>query len=301
MNQNKHYVGYLIKLEEEDIVVCLPINCPIGASFRIDTSVREATNSDSFVYFMYYDPTRTNGYKEYEKETWGGIKYDYSTSPPTPIVKSTYTGADACLYYMDSVDALNAIRTSDNQIYNIDADGVDASTTQTTGGAGKGAIWMGSQNSPTKEVIVGTLDAVGPADIVANFQHDHFDDLTGDNVIMYLVPNDVGFTFLKGSNSGGYDAAAYTAWNGNGSKAWRSQGLIYGINSNLKLGMFESDPGAQIGLFGQIKGLSVNFMGDQKSNHRDSPMGVGSLLDYVGVKNNFNSSKPVVKLMYYQY
>jgi hypothetical protein len=300
MNKGKHYVGYLIKLEKDDIVVCLPTGVS-SATFRVDRSVREANNYKSFVYFMYYDATKTKGYVEYERETWGGIKYDYSTSPATPVVKSTYTGDDACLYYMNSTDSNTTIRTTSGTDYFIDPDGADAaSSLDWEHNVPKDVIVMGGKNSPTKEVIVGDLDAVGPADIIENFKHEQFDKLTGDSVIMYMIPNDVGFTFLRDQNI--KTAADYGSWTGHSSGAWKAQGLIYGINSHIKLGMFESsDSSGQNGLFGQVKGLSVNFFGDNKVNHVDSPMEGGSVLDFVSVNLDNDSDKSVYKLMYYQY
>jgi hypothetical protein len=299
---NIHHLGYNIKLEKEDIVIALPLNTPIGAKFRIDRSVRDANNLQSFVYFMYYDPNKMDG----DDVAGTSTKYD----------------GDACLYYKDSTDHARKLQTSADFIddsgnkgvkdYKITPDAADA-LSDIDGGAAKGAAWMGASNTPTDGVLIGDLDSVDPTvnvndttSVADNFRHNTFDKQDGNSVIMYMVPNDVGFTFLKGGNGtsypGDYSGDAYKNWNGNGSRAWRAQGLIYGLNSNIKLGVFETNTGDDMsGLYGQVKGFSVNFLGDNKKNHKDCSMAEGSLLDYVGKKNNAGGSIASVKLQYYQY
>jgi hypothetical protein len=293
---NIHYIGYWINLTDEDIVIALPLG-QTGAYFRVNRDNVDPAHP-VFVYLMYYDPNKMDGM---DVAGATGTKYD----------------GDACLYYKDGIGATNDLKTTDSYVdedgtgttYHIDPIGVDAST-DPEGGSGQGAIWMGASGSPTDGVIVGDYDAVDPttditnsASIAENFRHNTFDKQDGDSVIMYMIPNDVGFTFIKGGAPGDASGTAFKDWSGNASRAWRAQGLIYGINSNIKMAMYESGgyTEGQTGLLGQIKGLKVNFCGDNKMNHKDCSMADGSLLDYVGVKNHTNEDTKSVKLQYYQY
>lgn len=295
---NIHHINYSIVLTDEDIVIALPLG-QTGAKFRIDRDGVDPAHP-VFVYFMYYDPNKMDG-------------MDVAGATGT-----TYDG-DACLYYKDGIGATNDLKTSNNYVddtgtvgvatYHIDPIGVDAST-DPEGGSGQGAIWMGASGTPTDGVLVGDFDAVDPttdltssASVAENFRHNTFDKQDGDSIIMYMIPNDVGFTFIKGGAPGDASGTAFKDWSGNASRAWRAQGLIYGINSNIKMAMYESGgyTEGQTGLLGQIKGLKVNFCGDNKMNHKDCSMADGSLLDYVGVKNHTNQDTKSVKLQYYQY
>ncbi len=282
--QNCQRVGYVINLTDQDIVVCLPIGS-VGCQFRVNRANISAAykddkgndkNAGPYVYFMYYDPTRMAGMND-------------------PKTNKKYTN-DGCLYYAPGIGVSNTIKKTDGTSVGITPIGAGGHTT----GSSKGYIMMGGRHNPQNGTMVGDLTAVYTKDsggnldgsIPNNFKYDGFQNMGGVSDIMYLVPDEVGFGFINGSK------VNFDTWTGNGSKAWYAQGLVYGLNSMVKLGCFESANGTNSGIYGQIKGYSVNFYGDRKANHTDCPMGDGSLLGYVGAKNGAVS---VVKLQYFIY